>query len=109
MNNKDEEKIEILDSDSNDNVEIVDSMNRPEPTSISAEEFERTKGSEKVGTDTQFTASVSTAVQRAHTLAEKMDAAGSKKTFSDFSCESKDGDVKLKPITLTLNSSSKAA
>jgi len=50
-----------------------------------------TKGSEAIGVDVKFTLSPSTAVQRAYTLAEKMDYAGSVKKYPDFSISSKDG------------------
>ncbi len=74
---------------------IINALNRPKPTNASAEEFERTKGAEKVGMDTQFTESVETAVPRAHDVATRMDKAGTKKTFPDFSCESADGEARL--------------
>ena len=68
---------------------------RPEVKSISAQEFEDTKGSERVGQDTQYTNSISTAVQRAHTLSEKMDEMPCIKMFPDFSVSKDDMNIRL--------------
>ena len=74
------------------------SIARLKANSVSAIEFEMTDGSEQVGLDTQYTASVGTAIQRAHMLAEKMDLAGTSKKFPDFSVKSKEGNVELKVL-----------
>ncbi len=89
-------RLEIRNITAKDVLSILQSVNRPKPQNISAEEFERTKGSEKVGNDIQYTVSTSTAVQRAHTVAKKMDEAGPMKAFPDFSVSSSDGQMVLK-------------
>ena len=74
------------------------SLIRLKTNSVSAIEFEMTAGSEQVGLDTQYTKSVGTAVQRAYSLAEKMDLVGTTKKFPDFSVKSKEGNVELKVL-----------
>ena len=87
--------IEIRGNSINEILEAVVAIDRPIANSVSAEEFERTKGAERVGTDTQYTASPSTAVQRAHSLAEKMDEVSSIKKFPDFSVQNQNGQICL--------------
>ena len=76
-------------------LQAVNGINRPVPNSLSAQEFEKIKGSEKVGVDVKYTFSKSTTVQRAFDLAEKMDRVPSIKTYPDFSVQSEDGKICL--------------
>lgn len=79
-------------------IEAANRVRRVEPKTMSAEEFEMTKGSEEVGVDTQYTNSPSTAVQRAHSLAEKQDKQRAQKKFPNFSVKSNDSNMQIRVL-----------
>ncbi len=83
--------IEIRRNSVNEILNAVGAINRPITNSISAQEFDQIKGAERVGVDNQYTFSSSTAVQRAHTLAEKMDQQSCKKAYPNFSVKNENG------------------
>lgn len=73
----------------------VDLLNRPRPKNSSAEELMEVPGAEKLGVDTLYVASPSTAAQRAYDLAKKMDEAPLVKKFPDISVEDKETGISL--------------
>ena len=87
--------IEIRRNSINEILNAVKAINRPIANTISAQEFEQIKGAEKVGVDNQYTVSPSTAVQRAHILAEVIDSASCKKAYPNFSVKNKEGTIEL--------------
>ena len=87
--------IEVRTNNISEIIQAIHGINRPIPNSLSSQEFEKTKGSERVGIDVKYTFSASKAVQRAYELAEKMDSTNSIKKYPDFSMQSEDGEICL--------------
>ena len=87
--------IEVRANNINEIIQAIHGINRPIPNSVSAQEFEKIRGSERVGVDVTYTFSKDTTVQRAYDLAQKMDSATSVKKYPDFSAQSEDGEICL--------------